>query len=146
MKVWHKPTTLPSYKANVTKKKYCKIWGVVLPPLLPHPPPLLKWNLFSPPPLRLHLYPPRFLPFCFSCLIYSHTHPTPIFHVLPSSLSPPHPSYVIMSCHCVMSYRHVILSYTHVILSRVNLSCHYVIHIHHYIIQTKYEYIWIIYM
>ena len=111
----------------------------MLPPPIPTPLPILKRNLFRPPPLRFQHFIHIFLPLRFTYHITARLHPILIFHVFTSSLSPTSStSCVIMSCHLVirMSVCHVnqschyvcvILSYTYVILSRVNLSWHLVI-------------------
>jgi len=110
------------------KKKYYKYWGVALPLPLPPPLPQEKRNLNDGPAFAslrsfinlnmIYMYYPSHI---VSDLYY---HFQICIHLLLY--------HVIMSCHYVMSSCHTHMS-----------SCHTHIHI---TLQTKYEYIWIIYM
>ena len=108
-------------------KKYCKIWGGVLPPPIPPLPSRLKRNLFRPPPLRFQNFAHTFLPLRFTYQSASHLHPIQIFHVLPFSPLPPHPDHVIMSCRSVMSLClcHTVIHICHLVTCQVVMSsCH----------------------
>ena len=128
------------------KKKYYKYWSVVLPPSPLRPPPPSKIKNEKPTaPNRFRftrfasafpyhsLLPSRLLShISVEHFTYS-SHPTP-----PLSLPCPPQHRVMSICHVILSchYVCVILSYTYVILS----------YTYTYSLQTKYDYIWIIYM
>ena len=104
-------------------KKYCKIWGGVLPPPYTHPPPEAKTQPFSPTAPSFSAFHSYVFAFTFhiSSRITPPSHPDiSRIHLIPVStssiichhvMSISH-TYVSVSCHCVMSSCHVILSCT----------------------------------
>ena len=118
--------------SQYSRKKNIKNFGVLCcPPPLPLP---LPWKLHS------FSHPPRSI-ISFRTFRLRYHYPHPIVSIM-YHIPPPHiHTYchlvmsfcLILSCHCVMSICHVILSHIH-------------IYIYTYQLQTKYDYIWIIYM